>query len=62
MINKKSIGYNHDYYFVCTKKGFILSQGIYTKLREQIDFLDFVTSKGYKVIFKQSKGVTNNDN
>mgnify|MGYP001229921850 FL=1 len=53
---------NHSYYFVCNKKGFILSQGVYTKSREQIDFLDFVMNKGYKVIFKQSKGVTNNDN
>tara|TARA_Y100000022_G_C13203859_1_gene354046 strand:- start:218 stop:364 length:147 start_codon:yes stop_codon:yes gene_type:complete len=45
---------NHSYYFVCNKKGFILSQGVYTKSREQINFLDFVMKKGYKVIFKQS--------
>jgi hypothetical protein len=51
---------NHNYYFIYDKNGFVLSEGVYTKSREQIDFLDFVTNKGYYVIFKQFKGVTNN--
>tara|TARA_R100001086_G_C11809005_1_gene251020 strand:- start:597 stop:851 length:255 start_codon:yes stop_codon:yes gene_type:complete len=46
---------NHNYYFVCNKKGFVLSQGVYTKSREQIDILDFFMNKGYKVIFKQTE-------